>query len=185
LSKIDPLTGRTSLTISRDSTVHQIEGANWRHPSGPESNLDNKANNPVVQISRQDAMAFSSWAGKRLPTEEEWEIAARGKNGLAFPWGEQWQASSGNFAASFTGDSVSVEHNSKDNVSPFGIYDLLGNVYEWTSTIDHSVGEGTTNIRHVYVLKGGCWNSSGIITASHRITKEETWSNIIGFRCAV
>jgi formylglycine-generating enzyme required for sulfatase activity len=173
-------TGRASFTISRmAASGRQIQGANWRHPFGSGSLLEHKHNHPVVQVSRRDAQAFAAWAGKRLPTEAEWEAAARGRDGRRFPWGEEWDAGRGNFGSSCLGDTTPVQRYQENGRSPFGISDLLGNVYEWTVAIEQPQ---TANLA---ILKGGCWHSREVISACHRKVEAETWSNIIGFRLAV
>ncbi|MCK5324309.1 MAG: SUMF1/EgtB/PvdO family nonheme iron enzyme, partial [Desulfobulbaceae bacterium] len=190
VNKIDPDTGQAVFTISRGTTAHRTEGANWRQPAGPGSSLKNKHDHPVVQVSRNDASAFTAWAGKRLPTEEEWEAAARGRDGRLFPWGNTWIAKLGNFETSFLGDTAPVNRNPGPSASPFGVYDLLGNIFEWTSTMHENTTTSQTGkkerLRHLFILKGGCWTSSGIITiCSRTLERDDYWSNTIGFRCAV
>ena len=184
-NSIDPQTGRNVLSISHGTRSQRMQGANWRHPQGPASSLENKANHPVVQVSRHDALAFAAWAGKRLPSEDEWEAAARGAFGFLFPWGNEWQGALANTESSLTGDTTPVTRHGKLSMSPFGVYDLLGNVFEWTSTVAGPKRQATGNAPLIYVLKGGCWTSRTGTTAASRLLETETWSNIIGFRCAV
>ncbi|OKY76230.1 MAG: hypothetical protein BM485_02980 [Desulfobulbaceae bacterium DB1] len=184
-SRTDPETGRHVVAISRGSSSQRVQGANWRHPAGPNSSLENKANHPVVQVSRRDALAFASWAGKRLPTEDEWEAAARGTEGLLFPWGNEWRNGMANIESSLVGDTTPVIRHGKQSMSPFGLYDLLGNIFEWTATLHHPAASGPGSTSPIYILKGGCWTSKEGITCAARLLERDTWSNIIGFRCAV
>ena len=187
-NRTDPETGREIFSLTRGTLARHVSGANWRHPAGPDSTLEGRHNHPVVQVSHNDAMAFAAWAGKRLPTEEEWEAAARGANGQLFPWGDRWLADFGNFEAACFGATTSVEHYGRKAMSPFGIHDLLGNVAEWTST-PHAeqadVQPGRSGER-IYILKGGSWITGGTVTAAWRqIERGKYWTNTIGFRCAV
>ena len=121
-----------------------VKGADWRHPSGPGSSIDGKEKFPVVQIALEDAEAYAKWAGKRLPTEAEWEFAARG--GLAgklYPWGDEftkdgkWMANThqGHFPESDTGADAheGVSAVAQYPANGYGLYDVGGNVWEWTS----------------------------------------------------
>ena len=121
-----------------------IKGANWRHPLGPASTLKDREHYPVVHIAYEDAVAYAKWAGKRLPTEAEWEFAARG--GLAgkiYPWGDefmkdgQWMANSyqGHFPEQDTGEDryTGIGPVAKFPPNGYGLYDVAGNVWEWTS----------------------------------------------------
>ena len=122
----------------------QVEGADWRHPEGPHSNLAERADHPVVHTSWNDAAAFCAWAGVRLPTEAEWEFAARGGlEGKAFPWGDElepggehrmnvWQ---GDFPRYNTRADGYLGTSPVDAFAPngYGLYDATGNVWEWTA----------------------------------------------------
>lgn len=119
-----------------------VRGASWRHPHGPLSSVGNLPNHPVVQVSWNDAQAYCAWAGKRLPTEAEWEYASRG--GLAgsrFPWGDEltprgrwmcniWQ---GTFPTHNTAEDGHVATAPVKSFRPngFGLWNMVGNVWEW------------------------------------------------------
>lgn len=121
-----------------------VPGANWRHPRGPESNLAGREKYPVVQIAYEDAVAYATWAGKRLPTEAEWEFAARG--GLAqkrYAWGDElrpdgkWMANiwEGRFPVKDSGEDgfAGLAPVAQFPANGYGLYDVAGNVWEWTS----------------------------------------------------
>ncbi|MEM6334390.1 MAG: formylglycine-generating enzyme family protein [Planctomycetota bacterium] len=123
-------------------------GASWRHPQGPGSSIEGKDDWPVVQVSWDDANAYAAWAGKRLPTEAEWERAARlGRDGDRFTWGDQltpdnthmaniWQ---GTFPHANTADDGFARIAPVKSFPPnaAGLYDMAGNVWEWTSDRFH------------------------------------------------
>jgi formylglycine-generating enzyme len=120
----------------------QVEGADWRHPEGPHSTITDRLDHPVVQVSWHDAQTYAAWAGRRLPTEAEWEYAARG--GLVqqrYPWGDDltpdgehrmnvWQ---GTFPPRNTLDDGYYGTAPVDTFPPngYGLYNLTGNVWEW------------------------------------------------------
>ncbi len=105
----------------------EAEGKTWRTFFSYE-----KANQPVVYVTWKDADAYCKAQGNRLPTEEEWEAAARGPNGYRFPWGNEWQDNKANIAEA--GFRVPQDVGAFDDVSPFGVHDTFGNVQEWTSS---------------------------------------------------
>ncbi|HVU89252.1 MAG TPA: formylglycine-generating enzyme family protein [Pirellulales bacterium] len=121
-----------------------VPGANWRHPEGPSSDLVGRAKEPVVHVSFVDAMAYAEWAGKRLPTEAEWEFAARG--GLdrqPYVWGDELKPE-GHYVANIWEGHFPNENSAEDGfvrASPvgsfpangFGLVDMAGNVWEWCS----------------------------------------------------
>ena len=159
-----------------------VKGAFWYQPEGPESSLHHRRHHPVVQISVEDAVAFSSWIGRRLPTEAEWESAARTDMGYRYPWGNKWLDDACNIEQSGFGGTTSVDHYDA-YANEFKICDLLGNTMEWTSDKQEmSLGNGSA--RHFCVAKGGAWNSSEEITINSRaLFRPGFTSNTIGFRC--
>lgn len=121
-----------------------VAGANWRHPSGPGSSIEGKGRYPVVHVAYVDAVAYADWAGKRLPTEAEWERAARGGlEGKPYYWGDELHPQGKWMANSFQGKFPSID-NAEDGhagMAPVGsypangykLYDMAGNVWEWCS----------------------------------------------------
>ncbi len=119
-----------------------VAGANWRHPNGPDSKIEDRAKHPVVHVSWDDAIAYCKWAGKRLPTEAEWEYAARG--GLdrkEYVWGDEQQPL-GRHAANIWQGRFPHENTKEDGfvatapvgsfpANGYGLYDVAGNVWEW------------------------------------------------------
>jgi formylglycine-generating enzyme required for sulfatase activity len=120
-------------------------GADWRHPEGPGSDVEDRGDHPVVHVALADAEAFAAWAGARLPTEAEWEYAARGGlDGAEFTWGDEPRPGGSPMANTWDGPDFpwrSTGESGFDRTAPvgsfpangFGLHDMAGNVWEWTA----------------------------------------------------
>jgi formylglycine-generating enzyme len=119
-----------------------MKGANWRHPYGPKSNVKGLDHHPVVHIAYGDALAYANWSGKDLPTEAEWEFAARGGlDGAEYAWGDEFMPGKRQMANTWFGEFPHKRCPGFKRTSPVtafppnghGIYDMIGNVWEWTT----------------------------------------------------
>ena len=142
-----------------------------------------KANHPVVWVTWYDAKAFCDWAGVRLPSDAEWERAARGDDGRLYPWGNSEPTAERANYAEQVGDTTPVDHYPA-GVSPYGVFDLAGNTWEWLSTLwgydkDHPEfgypyraddgRESTAPTDRLRMVRGGGWRYSGdLIRAAYR-----------------
>ena len=142
-----------------------------RPPAGREQH-------PVVLVSHADAAAYCAWRGVRLPSEAEWEKAARGTDGRYFPWGDTFDAGRLNSEDGGPFDTVPVG-SYPDGQSPFGVLDMAGQVFEWTATLFKK--EPTR-----YVVKGGSWDDfPGVTRSAARHGRPPELKHIlVGFRCA-
>ncbi|MDH4153100.1 MAG: SUMF1/EgtB/PvdO family nonheme iron enzyme [Nitrospira sp.] len=160
------------------------EGWRWKTEksiSGPEYWNDtkwNKPDHPVVGVSYYEAEAYANWAGKRLPTEQEWEKAARGEDGRQYPWGEEFDKARCNGGESGIHRTTPVTQY-PEGVSPYGCYDMAGNVWEWCADwYEEKGGER--------VLRGGSWlDSPEALRVLHRSGSGPAYRFfLIGFRLA-
>ncbi len=132
-----------------------VAGANWRHPEGPESSIEDRQDHPVVHVTYNDAAAYARWAGRELPTEAEWERAARGDlDGAEFAWGDELFPDGEYLANTWQGE-FPIENSRDDGFegtapvgsfppNGFGLFDMIGNVWEWTIdwyTARHRAGD--------------------------------------------
>lgn len=186
----------------------EVEGADWRHPEGPHSDVGGRGDHPVVHVSWFDAVAFCAWSGTRLPTEAEWECAARGgRNGEHFPWGSEREPRGRHLMNVFQG-AFPVENTASDGwegtcpvrsfpPNDFGLYETTGNVWEWCADWfspetyrraerDDPVGPSTGEAR---VIRGGsylchdsyCWRYR--VDSRSANTPDSSTGNM-GFRVA-
>jgi len=194
--------------------------ANWRHPEGPESTLEGRWDHPVVHVSWEDASAYAHWAGKRLPTEAEWEFAARGGTENArYAWGNElaprgvalanyWQGTFPDRNTNLDGFERTAPIRSFPP-NAYGLYDMIGNVWEWTSDWYHAEAyrshssevavnpKGPVASWDPYapnaerrVMKGGSFLCAENICSNYRPgarlgTDWDTGTSHLGFRCVM
>ena len=166
-----PTTNEDYLAFVRD-TGHRVP--KWPRGEYPPE----QARHPVVNVSWEDAEAYADWSGGRLPSEAEWEKAARGTDGRLYPWGMKFVAGNLNTSEAKTEGTHPVEAH-PGGASPYGVMDMSGNVWEWTVTLFEEGEEWR-------VLKGGAWDFKGFKDSrcSYRVYFSPTFRNhAVGFRC--
>jgi len=169
-----------------------VEGADWRHPFGPGTDILGREDHPVVQVSKNDAAAFCAHYGVRLPSEEEWEFAARGEDRRRYPWGYQApKQSTDEPAFANLGSVPCCAADDTDGhlttapvgsypagAGPFGHLDLAGNVWEWTSS------RFPGKLEHAVIRGGGWGNNPYCLRVAYRHGNPDHFGlDMVGFRC--
>lgn len=177
----------------------EVRGASWAFPEGPAGDASDRLSHPVVHVSWNDARAYAAWCGGRLPTESEWEYAARGGSSATFPWGEELEPGGVHMANVWQGSFPDA--NTCDDgwygtcpvdafpANGFGLHNVIGNVWEWTlDTFDRapSVVDASTS----RAMKGGSFMCHASYCARYRpaariAAAPDSSASNVGFRCVV
>jgi len=186
----------------------RVEGATWRHPEGPGSNIKKRWSHPAVQVSWKDAQAYCAWTGKRLPTEAEWEYAARGGLGPGnrFPWGDELEPGGRHQMNVWQGTFPTQNTEADGHYGPaparsykangYGLFQMTGNVWEWCwdlfavnyyreSPAENPIGPATGDRR---VMRGGSYLCHASYCNRYRVDARssnmpDSATTNLGFRC--
>ncbi|GIK39275.1 MAG: hypothetical protein BroJett011_31080 [Chloroflexota bacterium] len=171
-----------------NATGYQTEAEKKGAKKTWRSDVEGKGNHPVVRVTWNDAQAFCEWLGKRLPTEQEWEKAARGDQGNLFPWGNTFDASKANLKASGIRGTVAVG-SFPGGASAYGVEDMAGNVWEWTADPYQPYPNSTYQDKfysdQLRVTRGGGWfdEEPQVRSANRSAAAPDSANDDLGFRC--
>ncbi|KAF1299218.1 serine/threonine protein phosphatase [Enterococcus sp. JM4C] len=209
---LDSETKRRSPKVPNMAWWYAVSGADWRHPEGANSDISQRMDHPVVQVSRNDALAYCRWAKKKLPTEAQWEVAAKGGTDFErYPWGEDFLLNGQHHCNIWQGNfpQENTEEDGFSNTAPakyyepngYGLYQMIGNVWEWCSNPARiplntfqtiSSNEMWENYQNeddqMYAIRGGSFLCHQSYCKRYRIAARNgnsgmSTANNLGFRC--
>jgi len=183
---------KTEVTVRQYNTFCQA--TRRQMPDTPDWGWHN--DNPIVNVSWEDATAYAIWAGAALPTESQWEKAARGTDRRIFPWGNEWDVGKCSNSVSGKQSRPSIVGSYPSGKSPYGCLDMAGNVWEWCEdafikdfyTNSPSYNPKAQDANNWRVIRGGCWSFDApyVFHCAYRDDlPSDLWNDAIGFRCVL